>query len=1573
MQKLKKILSALLAAAVIVAALPLSVLTALAATTDDYTDSLVYGTDGKLTRAEWLHNLSVVFNMTVDSDNEPDNYFADLPEAHKYYSDVLLTVEFGVVNVEAGGEICPDDPATRDFTASTLNYCLGYQPTDNDTYSFSDSAECTDKTAALVAVERGWFKLISGKFSPDKQVETAEVKAMLNDALAVLKAAEVDENYDSKYTLQSGVIAIPEETEVTQGEDGGILITDCPKTISAGDKFAVYFNGIPVVYTAQSVLLSGNVTEIKTDGTTDNNAFTAVDGQGSIGSDSIEILPAEGVDVEVENETVSSAARSGGARRAAGTKSIRNINAAYSLPGGLGKVSVKIKNPIIDYQVSNSYAFVTLKGESEITYSAAVSASSAFGLKSITLFTCNVLGIGSFDITAEIDFSGSVSGTVKGYMTAGVECRKGDRIRLIKYFEQKEYYINAEVSASAGLKVSLGVTKMPIIKAFIYAEAGATAKLKTTVFTDGKTPHQCTHFAAYLYARYGASASASFMGWSVSESFDENIFSENNSPLRIVHHYEDGSEVGSCTRGLDYTNYFTRGGSRYGGCGWFGANGAYGLNADGTPMAFYTYTQNSDENGITITKYNGNSYSVYIPSEIDGYTVTRIGDSAFEKKIMSVVKIPDNVIYIGAWAFYNCDNLREIDLPKKLNTLCGGSFFNCDSLTTVFIPKSLAKTTLETNFSVNYKNNGAFGYCNQLNNINFEANITFIPENLFFDCTGLTEVTLPDTVTSISENAFYNCLNLKKITLSDNITRINKFAFYNCDSLEEIILPESLVTLCGGSFYDCDRLKKVYIPMKLKNITLENDFFVNYSNNPPFGNCPLLNDIEFEEGITKIIGKLFYGCNGLKSIVIPNTVTAIDSSAFYNCTSLTTIELSENLSSIGSGIFENCKSLESIKIPQKFGYTMSDYSSSYKGPFYNCSSLKKVTFNEKCNLVMPYMFQNCTGIETIDLPDNISILFGSTFEGCVNLKNINIPKSVENIYDKAFRNCKSLENIILPENLKKLSDSAFEGCANLKSIVIPDNTTDIGNYIFKNCSSLKSVKMPDNRENITREMFSGCSSLKTIELPSSVTKIRQYAFYGCTSLESVTFKNGKSALKEIESQAFYGCTALREAVLPETVKTIGSYAFQNSTSLEKVYIPQSVKTVGRGAFMGCTALSDLKIADYGITEIQADAFMDCPALAEVILPKGLKTVGNQAFKNGTGLIKVTIPDSVTEISATAFSYPAKTAIYGSAGSYAETFAANGGFKFNDNKVEAEGFALSDGAENIDLEVGETYRAVFEFFPENATDTVTLKSSNSNVSISGMDIYARYTGDCVITAVASNGLTYEFSVHTRRPSKITVKQQPDKLRYKVGESFDRTGAVIEVVYNDGFVKTVDDWTYTGFDSSSEGSCAVTVRWVSADGSVYTATINTEIYNPAPKLTGIKISQLPYKLIYAKRTALNTAGIKVMGVYDDGSEKELTGCTFGKINALKLGVQKITVTYGEFSTEFNVTVTASGYADGDVNQDGVVDIRDLIRLKKRLAAEKAAETETSDDPADVDKNNILNAVDITVLKKILLGVF
>ena len=1499
MQKLKKILSALLAAAVIVAALPLSVLTALAATTDDYSDSLVYGTDGKLTRAEWLHNLSVVFNMTVDSGNEPDNYFADLPETHKYYSDVLLTVEFGVVNVEAGGEICPDDLATRDFTASTLNYCLGYQPTDNDTYSFSDSAECTDKTAALVAVERGWFKLISGKFSPDKQVETAEVKSMLNDALAVLEAAEVDENYDSKYTLQSGVIAIPEETEVTQGEDGSILITDCPKTISAGDKFAVYFNGIPVVYTAQSVLLSGNVTEIKTDGTADNNAFTAVDGQGKINSADMIFEAAEGVELEEEIVETPSVQKSAAIRRAAGVKEFnRNFNAKVNVPanGGNIQIEVKIYHPVVTYSVSNSEASVYIEGTTETTFSCSGNITAAAGVSSIPIIKCSIFGVGSFEIAAEFNISCNVSTTLKGRLTAGFECRKGERIRSIKNFQKDEFYCVVNLTASAGVRAVLGVTELPFVHGYVWAAAGMKSTMNAVIRPDGETPQKCVDLKAWVYANYGYSVGVSFPGWKKSETKQYDIYNFKNSPVRIVHHYDDGKPVSSCSKTGTKQSYYTPSTSVYSGSGWSGYTGTYGIDAaTGESVPLYTYEQNGDENGITITKYNGNSTYLNIPAEIDGYTVTRIGYNAFENKSIVNLTIPDTVTEIDDYAFYNCTSLKDVKLSNSLSIL-GIGVFGKTSLEEITIPKSLEQCNASggmaySGYSYNFNGKdffylytGPFHNIESLKTVKFEKGITKIPQKLFAGCISIENIEIPDTVTEIGYHAFSDCLRLKNITIGNSVTKINDYAFSQCVSLPNVIISDTVTEIGGYAFYDCTSLKEVKLSNSLS-----------------------------------ILGIGVFGKTSLEEITIPKSL--------------------EQCNASGGMAYSG----------YSYNFNGKDFFYLYTGPFHNIESLKTVKFEKGITKIPQKLFAGCISIENIEIPDTVTEIGYQAFSDCLRLKKITIGNSVTEIDDCAFSQCVSLLNVI-----------------------IPDTVTDIGTYTFENCSSLESVKLPNGRQNIVENMFYNCSSLKTIELPSGVSAIRRNAFSGCTSLESVTFKNGKSALKEIEYYAFYGCTALREAVLPETVKTIGNYAFQNSTSLEKVYILQSVKTVGTGAFKGCTALSDLKIADYSITEIQADTFMDCPALAEVILPKGLKTVGDQAFKNGTGLIKATIPDSVTEISTTAFSYPAKTAIYGSAGSYAETFAANGGFKFNDNKVEAEGFALSDGAENIDLEVGETYRAVFEFFPENATDTVTLKSSNSNVSISGMDIYARYTGDCVITAAASNGLTYEFSVHTRRPSKITVKQQPDKLRYKVGESFDRTGAIIEVAYNDGFVKTVDDWTYTGFESSSEGSCAVTVRWVSADGSVYTATINTEIYNPAPKLTGIKISRLPYKLIYAKRTALNTAGIKVMGMYDDGSEKELTGCTFGKINALKLGVQKITVTYGEFSTQFNVTVTASGYADGDVNQDGVVDIRDLIRLKKRLAAEKAAETETSDDPADVDKNSLLNALDIAVLKKMLLGI-
>lgn len=207
---------------------------------------IVLPESGQLTRAEWIHDLVTVFEMTVDSDALPDNYFNDLTNSHTYYKDILLAVEFGVIDVEAGENLCPDEAATREFCASTLNFCLGYQLSNDVTYNFSDSADCADAAGAQIAIDRGWLELIDGCFLPDTYITTAEAEIMLDDAANVIAGQTVDEEYESVYSFTEDVIVIDEGTEVT--EDGEILrITDCPETILIGDKFAVYFNGIPSV------------------------------------------------------------------------------------------------------------------------------------------------------------------------------------------------------------------------------------------------------------------------------------------------------------------------------------------------------------------------------------------------------------------------------------------------------------------------------------------------------------------------------------------------------------------------------------------------------------------------------------------------------------------------------------------------------------------------------------------------------------------------------------------------------------------------------------------------------------------------------------------------------------------------------------------------------------------------------------------------------------------------------------------------------------------------------------------------------------------------------------------------------------------------------------------------------------------------------------------------------------------------------------------------------------------------------------------------------------------------------
>lgn len=253
---------------------------------------LIYGTGGTITRAEWVHDLVTVFDMTMSEGLKPDNYYADIAE-NKYYNDILTAMYFGVIDLEAGEKFEPNGKVTREFAAHTLSFCMGYELEKDATYTMSDMGELLYPNDDQIAIDKGWFSLVSGKFMPSQYATATEVKAMLTDAERVLEDSKVDENHENQYTFESGVKEVPESSCFEFSGDNEITLYDASAGIQTNDVFAVYSNGIAYTYKAVNVETKEDSLVIKTEDVMYEDAVKYVDAEGVIEADLNDFVPEE--------------------------------------------------------------------------------------------------------------------------------------------------------------------------------------------------------------------------------------------------------------------------------------------------------------------------------------------------------------------------------------------------------------------------------------------------------------------------------------------------------------------------------------------------------------------------------------------------------------------------------------------------------------------------------------------------------------------------------------------------------------------------------------------------------------------------------------------------------------------------------------------------------------------------------------------------------------------------------------------------------------------------------------------------------------------------------------------------------------------------------------------------------------------------------------------------------------------------------------------------------------------------------------------------------------------------------
>lgn len=972
--------------------------------------SILYG-DGTITRAEWLHDLTVMFDMTVEKDNMPDDYFSDVTSAHTYYKDIMMAAEFGVIDIEAGQEVKPDEAATREFAAHTLNYCLGYKLEDK-TYTYKDTTGIKYPDDTQIAINRGWFLLEAGKFNPEKTITKAEIENMVSDAKTVQDSTQIDENYKNSYEFTSNVIEIPQDVSVYVDKDKNVTIVNCPKKITVGDTFAVYENGVAQVYTAKEITVDGSDTVIITNDVDIDKVTESVDAQGTEEGD---LKQAEAVgDAQItyiEGGTEGQAYENGRAyrsrRRISGNKKISAVKASKKLELGAGKsftINCTLSNVSVDYKINSGKreAYVKANGTAIITGKGEWDAVAAAGKSgSIELVKIPVAYVGVITVTAEYSMNGEVTLTYTTGFQTGLQYSPQDGFRLTKDFQKKSFTLHSKTKLSAGVTASIGLVKLPVISGKIYAKMGAQTVIESETFDDGKSPKMCTTVSSWLYASAGANASLDFYVTKKSFSKTYDIFNENNSPVRLVYHFEDGHLIYPCSRGLaSAKGYFTKWNSRYG-SSW----GGYGLDENGTPKPVFTYSLDDDGNA-TITGYTGNVSALVIPEEIDGHKVIALGDNAFKgKKLLEYVEIANTVTYIGSQCFESDKELANVKLSSNIKRMESGAFGNCTSLTEITIPKSLEEAGREYGFGM--YDYGPFCGCTNLKTVKLEKGLTQIAGNLFMRCYGLENIDIPDTVTTIGENAFKLCTSLENVKMYNSIDEINGRAFAGCTSLKSVSLPDSITGMGTEIFSGCTSLSSVKLPNKRVNI----------------------------------MSSTFEGCTSLTEITLPDTVTTIQDHAFKNCTALKTINWSKSITDIQSYAFENCDALTKLAIPN----TVTNIG---EGAFYECGGLSAIAVSNSVKSLGSRAFENCDALAKVSISDSVTSMGEKAFYDCDALTDVKLGTGITQIPTSCFEHCDILPSVVLPYRISKVGDNAFKNCVALTEITIPRATTTISTSAF---------------------------------------------------------------------------------------------------------------------------------------------------------------------------------------------------------------------------------------------------------------------------------------------------------------------------------------------------------------------------------------------------------------------------------------------------------------------------------------------------------------------------------------------
>ena len=704
---------------------------------------------------------------------------------------------------------------------------------------------------------------------------------------------------------------------------------------------------------------------------------------------------------------------------------------------------------------------------------------------------------------------------------------------------------------------------------------------------------------------------------------------------------------------------------------------------------------------VTYSDRDNNTYSgsVSVPETVTNngteYSVTKIGEYAFQGSAVTSVYMPEGITSIGFEAFYGCKNLESVALPESLTTFGNHAFSSCKSLKAIKIPSVV--TTIPDR---------CFSGCSSLESVTIPEGVTDIGGAAFSGC-NLKALTLPESLEKIGSSAFCSNSSLKSVNIPAKVKTIETQAFYGC-GLTDLVIPEGVQTIGGIAFYE-NPLQKLTLPSTVTSIG-GNAF--RYNNNLQLIICnavtpPTLGENAFNIEITPSIKvplasiaaykqangwknfSNYYGgevvADGITYRIDENgaTITAaeatlaeanipsavefegnqypvikINDNVFADNTNLTAVTLPEGLVEIGTYAFVGCKNLESVAFPESLT-TLGDYA------FRSCKSLKAVKIPSGVTVIPSSCFSECSSLESVTIPEGVTTIEAAAFRSC-NLNALTLPESLTTLGSETFRSCKSLKAVKIPSGVTAIPERCFSGCPSLESVTIPEGVTTIGSEAFF-YSKIKELILPSTVAEIGRSAYYRIqsivcnavippvlgdnafgSSVKDIKVPlQSIASYRKtYGwkdfsnYYG----EEMNADGITYWINEKEAMVAVAEAALTEANILSSVEFEGNqYAvikindnvFAGNTNLTAVTLPEGLVEIGNSAFSGCQNFESVTLPE-SLTILGSGAFSSCSSLKTIKIPSGVTAIPSSCFGDCSSLESVTIPEGVTDIGSSAF-------------------------------------------------------------------------------------------------------------------------------------------------------------------------------------------------------------------------------------------------------------------------------------------------------------------------------------------------